>query len=238
MSGLLTMKQDDVSLSLPSAEELLPYVTHQLGYPSPLSVNAEVAAEIRQVIKEGLLRIHPRFLFKTTPLDEWKGGVIIGRGLRIHSRRWARLVDRLTEPEILCCFVLTMGEEVDQAIDEAQKDSLFKAYIMDAVASTVAEQLVEQLAQWISLLLADQGYQVSGRFSPGYCDWELKEGQETLFNFLEPASLGVQRIPSGMMLPRKSVSAALVGAREVPLKTPCVFCSQKDCSYRREDVSS
>ena len=39
---------------------------------------------------------------------------------------------------------------------------------------------------------------------------------------------------AGMMIPQKSISAALIGAREVPLRYPCPFCAKEDCPYRRE----
>jgi hypothetical protein len=98
--------------------------------------------------------------------------------------------------------------------------------------------LTDQLDRHISGSLGAEGYETTARFSPGYCDWDVGQGQEELFRFLEPESLGVRRTSAGMMIPQKSISAALIGAREVPLRYPCPFCAKEDCPYRREKQGS
>ena len=104
-----------------------------------------------------------------------------------------------------------------------------------ALVQAVTERLTDQLDQHVSGWLGAKGCQTTGRFSPGYCDWDLSEGQEALFRFLAPESVGVRRTSAGMMIPQKSISAALVGAREVSLRYPCPFCAKGDCPYRRAD---
>jgi hypothetical protein len=37
------------------------------------------------------------------------------------------------------------------------------------------------------------------------------------------------------MIPQKSISAVLVAAREVGLRSPCRFCSKEECPYRRDE---
>jgi cobalamin-dependent methionine synthase I len=144
-------------------------------------------------------------------------------------------VKGLKEPEVLCLFVVTSGKDLEMEINENQEESLFRAYLLDAVGSVVAESLADQVERQVSALLGAQGYQTTARFSPGYCDWELGEGQEALFRFLKPESVGVRRTPAGMMIPQKSISGALVGAREVSWRSPCAFCPTEDCPYRRDD---
>jgi len=48
-----------------------------------------------------------------------------------------------------------------------------------------------------------------------------------------PERVGVTCTASGMMVPRKSISACMLGAREVPNRYPCVFCARSGCTYRR-----
>jgi len=232
------MRQGLVELSIPGPETLAPGILRQLGHPPPLAEDEKVWVEVQRVFEQGRLQIRPRSLYRMTSLFSWKRGVLAGRDIHIRSSRWAALMDRLVKPEVLCCFVVTLGERLDSMIHTMQKDSLFRAYILDAVGSVVAEQLADQMEQHLSVLLGNQGYQITARFSPGYCDWELREGQEALFHFLEPEAVGVHCTSAGTMIPRKSVSAAIVGARAVPVKSPCSSCSTTDCPHRRDQHSS
>lgn len=229
------MNADEFALSLPLGEEILPAVIQQVGYPSPKELTDEIRSEIERAVEQGLNKARPACLHKITPLVRLDKGLIAGRDVQIRSVRWAQLAKSLAEPEVLCCFVVTCGQELEEAINEAQKGSLFHAYLLDSVGSVLAERLTDQLEQYVSALLGTKGYQTTARFSPGYCDWELHEGQETLFRFLKPESIGVTRTSAGMMIPQKSISAVLIGARGVPLRSPCRFCPKDECPYRRED---
>ena len=228
------MKHEGFDLSLPSAESILPAVIRQLGYPSSKELTGDIRGEIEKAVDEGLKRIRPASLSKTTPLLRLEKDLLVGRDVKIRSVRWVRLMKRVKEPEVICCFVVTTGQALEEAISRAQGESLFHAYLLDAVGSVVTEGLTDQMERHVSGWLGAEGYQTTARFSPGYCDWELREGQEALFGFLRPESVGVTRTSAGMMIPQKSISAALVGAREVPLRNPCPFCSKGDCTYRRE----
>ncbi len=234
-SGLVSMKQKDFRFSSPNPEELFPAVVCQLGYPSDWVVRVEVDTEIRRAITFCLQQIRPQFYYKMTPFLSRHKGVFTGQGIGIQSLRWANLINRLEKPELLCCFIVTLGKELDSAIADLQKDSIFQSFLLDAVGSVVIEQvMIEQMTQYLNEMMGKQGYQTTARFSPGYCDWELKTGQEALFSFLSPERIGVERTPSGMMVPRKTISAVMVGAQKVPWKTPCPFCSDRECPYRRD----
>jgi hypothetical protein len=222
-------------LSLPSPEELLPDVIRLLGYPSSRALGEEVRVEIRSAIDQCLDKTRPAYRHRVTPFVGLEEDVLVGGDVQIRSRRWVRLMKRLREPEVIACFVVTTGQELEEAINENQRESLFHAYLLDAAGSVVIERLTDQLEQHTARLLGAEGYQTTARFSPGYCDWELSEGQESLFRLLEPESVGVRRTKAGMMIPQKSISAALVGAREVSSRSPCPFCSKGDCPYRRAD---
>ena len=108
--------------------------------------------------------------------------------------------------------------------------------LLDAVGSVLVEWMADRLESHIAGILLDQGLQATGRFSPGYCDWEIQDGQKEIFRCLTPETLGVECTSSGMMVPRKSISACMLGAQEVANRYPCVFCARSDCEYRREDA--
>jgi hypothetical protein len=227
------MKPERFDPSLPSADDILPDVIRQVGYPSPGDMGDDIRRELERATDRCLKMVRPACRYDVTPILRLEKDLVVGRDVAIRSLRWVRLMKRLREPGLICCFVVTTGQDLERAINESQKDSLFHAYLLDSAGSVVTERLADQIERHISERLAAEGYQATARFSPGYCDWDLCEGQEALFRFLEPESIGVRRTSGGMMIPQKSISAALVGAREVGLRSPCPFCPKGDCPYRR-----
>ncbi len=228
------MKSERVDLSLPPPADILPDVIRQVGYPSPDDLKEDMLGEVERAIRDGLEIVRPDSLYRTTPFLRLEKDLLVGEGVEVRSQRWVHLMKRLRDPEVICCFVVTTGLALEEAINDMQGKSLFDAYLLDAVGSVVIERLTDQMERHVSGLLGAEGYQTTARFSPGYCDWDLSEGQEELFRFLSPESVGVKRTSAGMMIPQKSISATLVGAREVSLRSPCPFCSKGDCPYRRE----
>jgi hypothetical protein len=229
------MKPERFDLSLPCPEDILPDVISLVGYPSSKELGDDIRGEIERAVDQCLAKVAPACLYKTTPFLRLEKGLLVGRDVEIRSVKLAHLAKHLSEPEVICCFVVTTGRALEEAMNAAQRESLFHAYLLDAAGSVVTERLTDQLDGHVSALLGEQGYQTTGRFSPGYCDWDVGQGQEEIFRFLKPESVGVQRTSAGMMIPQKSISAALVGAREVSLRYPCPFCLKGDCPYRREE---
>jgi cobalamin-dependent methionine synthase I len=134
---------------------------------------------------------------------------------------------------VICRFVVTLGKELDEQIRQTQEASMFSAYLLDAVGSVLAECLADQMESSLAGILRGEGLQATGRFSPGYCDWEIRDGQAAIFGGLQPETIGVTCTSSGMMFPRKSISACMLGAAEVVQRYPCGFCSRGGCEYRR-----
>ncbi len=221
-------------LSVPAPEEVLEDVIRQVGYGRRGDVKPEILEEIERSVREGLDLVRPAASLRIVPLLRWEKGVLAGEGIEIRSPRWTRLARRLVEPRRLACFIVTTGDPLDRAITETQASSLFHGYLLDALGSVAAERLADQVDREVAERFAREGCEPTARFSPGYCDWEVGDGQEAIFGLLEPDTAGVRRTGSGMMIPRKSVSAAVIGAAEVPWKTPCRFCPDEDCPYRRE----
>jgi len=77
---------------------------------------------------------------------------------------------------------------------------------------------------------------ISRRFSPGYCDWNVKQ-QEILFRILKDDTAGVSLTDECLMVPRKSVSGIIgIGDTEngVEEYNPCCTCRKTECPGRRE----
>ncbi|PKN37651.1 MAG: hypothetical protein CVU62_07955 [Deltaproteobacteria bacterium HGW-Deltaproteobacteria-2] len=224
-----------VNLEIKSNPEiLLPQILNRIGY-SPETMSESIRKRINKLIATGWGIIHVDFVERIAKITNGGTGGITGKGIRIDSSKWSALLNHMNSPELLCCFVLTLGESLDRLIEEKKKDSLFDAYVLDALGSLIAEQAADQMEISISKHLSVKNYECSHRFSPGYCDWELAAGQIAIFQFLQPETIGVKSMPSGVIIPEKSISAVMIGAKRVTTKSPCLFCKDQHCKYRRTD---
>jgi hypothetical protein len=226
------MKENGFELSTPHLETLVYDAVRQIGYSSVSQAGGDIVEKLTNACEDVFNLIHPAYVFERTPLYSWKDGVIYGEDITIRSGKWSSLLSYMDNPEIIYFFAVTLGGDIDRVISEKQDDFMLQAYLLDVAGSVLAEYFAEQIDRYISEILESQGYQSTARFSPGYCDWELKDGQENIFKFLRPDAIGLTINSSGLMIPKKSVSAAMIGAQAIPYKTPCRFC-KNECDYRR-----
>ena len=135
--------------------------------------------------------------------------------------------------------VCTIGKELEQKGTQLiQKGELAQGVIIDAIASHAAEMTAEYLNMLILEDIKDvfKDKKFTSRFSPGYCQWELGAGQETIFNLLNTEKIGVALSETMMMDPIKSVSFAINIGDEIDEelgKRGCETCDMINCPYRR-----
>lgn len=135
--------------------------------------------------------------------------------------------------------VCTIGKELEDKIAHIiDEGELAKGVTLDAIASHAAEETAEQFNQIILDEIKDQikDKEVTCRFSPGYCQWILEEGQRLIFNSLPTEFIDVTLSVSMMMKPIKSVSFAFNIGIEVDKNLgvrDCETCDMINCAYRR-----
>ena len=135
--------------------------------------------------------------------------------------------------------ICTIGKGLETHVAEfLKKGKLAKGAILNAIASHAAEQTAEYAYRKILLDFEEEikGKDVTCRFSPGYCQWELKKGQQTIFDYLEGSKVGVILTSSMMMNPVKSVSFAINIGKEVDNELGlrgCENCDMTNCAFRR-----
>lgn len=110
--------------------------------------------------------------------------------------------------------------------------STHRQLVFDAVESELTEMLADAVEESWRKSADTSNLQYSFRFSPGYCDMDLKQ-QDIIFNALNAARIGVSLTPFFIMSPGKSISSMAIIAREVPVQTACVFCPKSSCPWRR-----
>lgn len=181
---------------------------------------------------EGMLQ--PQLGFCITRMSATdRGGIRLADGTCFKSPKLSRALQRARE---VCCFIATIGPLVDLEIQRLmQRRRYSEACILDAMGSVAAESVVEQFYQH----MARRQGAVTLRFSPGYCDWHLRE-QRPLFKLFGAAAPDVSLSDSCLMSPRKSVSGLFgllpPGIQGVhPAHNPCHICNQPNCMARRSN---
>ena len=127
-------------------------------------------------------------------------GIVLGTA-HSKSRSLMRLCRESSE-----CFLLsaTLGLSVDRLIMKRSLKSPSEAFVIDALADTMIEAVCDAAENEVT-----DGLDTTGRFSPGYGDLELSLGSEILTLCDAEKLLGIKMTESGLMVPKKSVSAII-----------------------------
>ncbi len=177
------------------------------------------------------------------PAEAWReldvagvagGEVELAGGTVFHAPRLARALRAARRAVV---FAVTIGGALEDraARLKAGADPL-GAYVLDAVGSVAAEAAVERFQAAYTAGLSERGLAATLRFSPGYCDWDVSE-QRAVFAVLGQRPAGVRLLPSGVLVPRKSVTGVFgvvpAGEGEPVPENPCRACPSRDCPTRR-----
>lgn len=133
-------------------------------------------------------------------------------------------------------FVASIGQNLEKRVAQLMDEGhMVKAAMLDATGSEAAEKTVEYLQAQVRKLAKACNAEVTLRYSPGYCDWDIAQ-QRLLFKAVEPEAAGVMLTQECLMLPRKSISGIIgIGwgdKRRIRL-SPCRSCTKQDCPHRR-----
>ena len=203
-----------------------------LGY-DPAQLPEHLAEKISTLSALTISRVRIGMVLVQTPVVSWDNLAIYARGMEVISSKWADTVDRMDGQRTLHCFVLTLGRELDDLLEQTGKNALFEAYALDRLGSLLVEKAADALEKRLRKALRADGCGLSRRFSPGYCDWDLAAGQKTLFDFAHPENTGIYLLSRGAMQPSKTISGVMVSAAKVPLRMPCPYCEDLSCRHRR-----
>lgn len=180
-------------------------------------------------LEQGLARVKP---------------VALAQESRLEARRRDRLIlaggNELTGPlvthhfagaESLVAVVCTIGPHLE-AFAASQPDPL-RLLALDGLGNAAAEQLAQQVCARLAGEARDRHLQAGTPLSPGEPGWPVDPGQSQIFALVDPAVIGIQLTPAGMMIPKKSISFVVGLGRQVSQVHLCDLCSLKEtCRYR------
>ena len=133
-------------------------------------------------------------------------------------------------------LAVTLGPGADAQIRRAGVGDVAAGAASDALASVLAEQAADAAEARLRALAAAEGLYLTGRFAPGYGDWPIGVQPRIAALLDTPRRIGLCVTGTCLMLPRKSITAAL-GLSRTPVtgrRAGCAHCALRDkCEYRK-----
>ncbi len=141
---------------------------------------------------------------------------------------------RLLQSTQAALFVCSAGEEITSYSKKySNEGDTLLGYILDSIGSLIVEKATDKMQEWLKNEMVAQGSNISDRFSPGYCNWDVSE-QQKLFSLLPPDFCGITLSPSSLMNPIKSVSGIIgIGDKLKQKGYHCDWCKDSNCIYRK-----
>ena len=142
----------------------------------------------------------------------------------------------LGQPKKILVCATTLGNQVDQLIRREGVMSISAMVLIDTAAMEVVE---EHLNNWMASIKEEEafkGYYFSNRFSPGYGDMPLTMQEDILQELQCQKQIGLTVSDSGILLPKKSVTA-IIGLYDQPFKSDysnCDSCLIRTVCKKRE----
>ncbi|HEY32041.1 MAG TPA: hypothetical protein G4O10_02910 [Dehalococcoidia bacterium] len=209
-------------------------VLRDVGYCATCKPPARVTALARDYAANVNQLINPAFSYVIKDIDfVINSSVFIEGGAIFQSQVISELLKKC---EKVAVFALTIDGYLEDTVAQLAEDGLIvQARLLDAIGSNAVERVADYVQYIIKQRVSTQGLQISRRFSPGYCDWEVNQ-QQTLFRTLNGSIISIQLTEENLMIPRKSISGIIgIGtlASEIVSYNPCLSCQKHDCVGRR-----
>lgn len=110
---------------------------------------------------------------------------------------------------------------------------LLAGYIWDVTGSEIVEAAADLMQDKLEGRMADEGLNITNRFSPGYCGWDVAE-QHKLFSLFPENFCRIRLAESALMDPIKSVSGIIgIGVNVERKPYNCNLCDMEHCIYRK-----
>ena len=134
----------------------------------------------------------------------------------------------------------TLGAQSERMLLRAQAKDPQEALLVDAILSAAIEAVCDEAEQMLrNDLLRDRLY-LTDRFSPGYGDMPIDQSREISAVLNTPIAIGMTVSSSGILMPRKSVTAIMGISRARVERRPsgCAGCpARATCAFSRNTKS-
>lgn len=223
-------------LPAPSRSEMLRYLGHA-GQQIDGALEERVERARKLAVADARVRgAHRAYDVDASGTDEAGDPCIrlAGTLVELHGRDIYRHLKDARSCILLCC---TLGMQTERRLRALGAADPLDAALYDAACSAYVEDVVDELDRRLRSAAAETGLAANWRFSCGYGDCPL-DAQAGILAALDAGRLcGVTATDSGILLPRKSVTA-MIGlfdgpVRDASSRPSCNICKLRgSCSYR------
>lgn len=150
-----------------------------------------------------------------------------------------KLARALRDADFVCCYIATIGSEIEEEVDDLMNQKRFsEAFVLDSMGSVAVESTLEQFHSQMKDNYKARKMAITQCYSPGYCDWTIKEQKKIFQMFDDDINLNVSLSDSYMMSPCKSISGTFGilphdKHKSVKNYNPCSECKKTNCNMRR-----
>lgn len=203
-------------------------VLHFLGWHGS-ALDKELLSEIRRLSEEAVRIAEPRIVSRRFRLID---GTLKGTGFRPQGKDIRQMLAPCSEVILIAA---TLGASAERMLLRAQAQSAARSLLLDAVLSAAIEAVLDRQEEALQRELSG-GLYLTDRFSPGYGDMPLEQSKSICEILDAQRQIGLTVSASGIMIPRKSVTAIMgVSDMPVPLRPKgCQNCDARaTCALRR-----
>lgn len=216
-------------------------VCSYLGYSSDSEPPARISSLIEEYAEEAHHLIVPSFSYVIRDIELVQDSRVFVEGsddllshlIVFESEVIARLLRQCRRVAVL---LVTIGIHLEEMTSKLAEDGLIlQASVLDAIGSDAVEKVADFVQNRIEEAAHAEGFVISRRFSPGYCDWDISQ-QRAVFRAVTGDSAGVHLTDRCLMIPQKSISGIIgLGPSEGNVEdyNPCKTCDKDDCRGRR-----
>lgn len=183
-------------------------------------------------LAEGLPMVHPQVFVRRIEVEGLRHEKLVLKGGR--ALKGTLIGEHLGPAEEVAAILCTIGSELEAyASDRSGSDMLF-ALALDGVGSAATEALANVACARIEQEARQVGQTTTIPLSPGMEGWSVEQGQPQIFSLFAPAEISIELRPSGLMMPRKSLSMVLgIGEHVAQSGSTCDYCRMREtCRYQ------
>lgn len=209
-------------------------VCRYMGYGVDCDPSPRVSSLIDEYAENARHLIDPSYSYDIRDVELIESPAVFVEGSIVF--RSQVIAGLLEQCQRVVMFVVTIGDYLEDMVAWlAQHHHILQSALLDAIGSDAVERVADSVQGKIEKLAHEQGLVTSRRFSPGYCDWDIRQ-QKVLFRALNANLAGVHLTDRCLMIPQKSISGiiGLGPSRDVEKYNPCKTCDKLDCCGRRK----
>jgi len=209
-------------------------VLRTVGYSNRRKPPSRISSLIDDNIKNAYELIEPSYSYVILNIEGIRRSCVFVEGsIVFKSDVMAQMMEQCKKVAV---FLVTIGNQLEEAVCSLSEDGLvLEASVLDAIGSGATEKVAEYVHGRVEEVSRVQGLCTNRRFSPGYCDWAIRQ-QRMVFRAMNGTSMKVRLTKECLMLPRKSISG-VIGICPCGMESynPCRTCNKYDCLGRREN---